>query len=229
MAVRKDMPAIDLDTAGPKDAVDVRGCYSSQIHLCGVTGNGSRATGTITFAAQALIANGVTLRVQDGFGGDETFEFRKDGGPAGGGRTLVDIAGASTAAQVAAVFMTVLDADFELYLYDYERVNAVVTLTTVQGGTVANIAMVSSDNTHVATVGFSGAANMSVDVEYSVDGGLTWISGADPVVAGGPSFTADAAIFIGDLVDYIRVNVQVAGEMNSPKAYIKRLTSTGTV
>jgi hypothetical protein len=105
-------------------------------------GLGIYATGSITCIAKTNFVDGETLTISDGTHTATIFEFDKDGGGVAGGHVQVDISGATTAADVAAILVTAING---------VTTTLTVTATDNMDGTIA-LAADAKDTTHNVTI-----------------------------------------------------------------------------
>lgn len=121
-------------------------------------GDGSAATGTITCVAKASLADTDYVTISDGLRAPALYEFDVTGDGVTAGRVQVNVSAATTAADVAALLKTAIEAN-QPVLTVTDAGSGVLTLSHKLYGTIGNVTIAES----VANAGFtvSGFVNGS--------------------------------------------------------------------
>lgn len=130
------------------------------------------ATGSITCATKANLVDGETFTISDGVNTPTVFEFDVAGDGVTPGNVVVDVSGATTAADVAAIVITAINGVVGTLLVTASAgATGVVTLTADTAGTLANVA-VTDTVAHASFVpaGLTGGVDRGAVVSFAAGG-----------------------------------------------------------
>jgi phage tail sheath gpL-like len=123
---------------------------------------GTSATGTITCTTKANYVDTDYMTIGDGIQALKLYEFDTAGDGVTGGRVQVDISGATTAADVAAILKTAIEAN-QPSIGVVDAGSGVLDLTHKIAGTFANVTITENVANAAHTVtGMSGGVDPSL-------------------------------------------------------------------
>lgn len=171
--------------------------------------NGVAATGSITCVAKASLIDGETVTI-----GSTVYEFDVDGLGVTGGNKPVDVSGATTAIEVAAILAA------SVYLADattVDNLDGTISLTAPGTGAAGNVTITDTvANVGFLVSGFTGGADGTVTVYLGASGAPSLADGAPlatvAVAAGDIVSVTDARRLLGlDLVRLRQTGDETAG------------------
>lgn len=120
---------------------------------------GVAATGSITCVAKANLVDGETITIGDGFRPPVVYELDVAGDGVAGDSVQVDVSGATTAAEVAAIMKTAIEANQPL-LTVTDNTDGTLALAHQLAGVVGNVTITYTvDDAGFAVAGMSGGIN----------------------------------------------------------------------